>query len=125
MPAQTSPSIFLGLGPSSEASPRQIGRPAGNANYLTSTSAALKQEVNDRPTALVLSQNRVFENQPVGALVGLFTTTDPNNPDDSFTYTLVNTAAAACKDDIFFGTYLNRLVTKVLFNYELRSSRTS
>lgn len=75
--------------------------------------------------ALALSQNWVFENQPVGALVGLFTTTDPNNPDDSFTYTLVNTAAAVCKDDIFFGICLNRLVTKVSFNYELRSSRTS
>ncbi len=56
-----------------------------------SYSEAFMINVNDVaefPTDLVLSNNSINENSPLGAVVGTFSTTDPDNS-DSFTYQLV------------------------------------
>ncbi len=47
---------------------------------------------NSPPSNLVLSQLDFFENQPVGTLIGPFTTTDPDDPNATmlYTYSLVD-----------------------------------
>jgi len=45
-------------------------------------------ELNEGPTDITLSSLTVAENEPVGTVVGTFSTTDPN-VGDTFTYSLV------------------------------------
>ncbi|MFO0813505.1 MAG: hypothetical protein U0796_09815 [Gemmatales bacterium] len=47
------------------------------------------QNVNEAPTAILLSNNSIPQNMPAGTLVGQLSTTDPDQG-DSFTYSLVS-----------------------------------
>ena len=57
-----------------------VAKYLGDGNYKTSDSAVLKQKVNGPPTALALSQNWVFENQPVGPWWGSSRRPIPTTP---------------------------------------------
>ena len=71
--------------------------------------------VNATPTAVALSHDGVAENQPVGTLVGTFSTTDPD-AGDTFTYALVGGDATAFTIDG------NQLKAAAGFNFEAKSS---
>jgi LPXTG-site transpeptidase (sortase) family protein len=77
--------------------------------------------VNDAPTDIGLSNNRVLENQPAGTLVGTLTTTDVDLPADSHTYSLP-TGILGCDGSgnasFQIPTGTNRLETAVSFDYE-------
>ena len=75
--------------------------------------------VNEQPTDISLSNSMVAENEPVGAVVGTFSTTDPDSG-DTFTYTLVSGSGGA--DNTSFDISGNQLKTAESFNYEARDS---
>jgi VCBS repeat-containing protein/predicted outer membrane repeat protein len=72
------------------------------------------------PIDIRLSSASILENQPAGTLVGTFTTTDPNLPDDHHTYTLV--AGSGDTDNDKFMIDGNALRTKASFNYQAKAS---
>ena len=59
---------------------------------------------NVPPTALDLSNQSIFENNTIGTVVGNFSTTDADIPNDSFRYTLVN--GAGPNDNALFSNLL-------------------
>jgi len=75
--------------------------------------------INLPPTNLSLSNNRVAENQPIGTLIGNFTTTDPN-VGNTFKYTLVSGTGST--DNSKFIISGNQLKTNAVFDYESKSS---
>jgi hypothetical protein len=77
---------------------------------------------NVPPTALALSVNTVGENMPVGTVVGNFTTTDADNPNDAFTYSLVS--GSAPNDNALFTIVGNQLETNSVFTAGPRSQYT-
>jgi hypothetical protein len=52
----------------------------------------LRNSVNQKPTNISLSNNKVAEGSPMGTFIGKFTTTDPDPSDTTFTYSLLNNA---------------------------------
>jgi hypothetical protein len=60
-----------------------------------------------------------MENEPIGTLVGTFSTIDPD-AGDTFTYTLV--AGAGSEDNALFSWSGNDLMTEASFNYEVKSN---
>ncbi|NJK39435.1 MAG: hypothetical protein HC835_19800 [Oscillatoriales cyanobacterium RM2_1_1] len=75
--------------------------------------------VNDLPTALNLDSNSVAENQPVGTVIGDFSTVDPDIG-DTHTYSLV--AGAGDTDNSQFSIVNNQLVTQASFDFEAQSA---
>ncbi|MFM7932434.1 MAG: cadherin repeat domain-containing protein, partial [Pirellula sp.] len=75
--------------------------------------------VNDPPTAILLSNASVPENSPIGSAVGSFSTTDADDG-DSHTYSFVSGAGDA--DNTLFVIVGNTLVTRNVFNFESRNS---
>ncbi|GAK55680.1 fibronectin type III domain protein [Candidatus Vecturithrix granuli] len=75
--------------------------------------------VNQAPTNLSLSNSSVAESQPIGTVVGTFTTTDPN-AGDTFTYSLVSGTGSA--DNGSFTISGNTLKTAAIFDYETKNS---
>jgi len=75
--------------------------------------------VNEPPTNITLSASSVAENQPVGTVVGTFTTTDPD-VGQTFTYSLV--AGTGSTDNSSFTIVGNALQTAAIFNYEVKNS---
>jgi len=75
---------------------------------------------NHAPTDLSLSSSSVLENQPVGTVVGTFSTTDPDLPGDVFTYSLVDTTTYP--DNAAFAVVGNQLTTTVGLDYETKNS---
>jgi|GEM_PF-1673884 hypothetical protein len=71
-------------------------------------------DVNEAPTALLLSTNSVLENQPAGTLVGSLSTEDPDDG-DSHTYTLLS----GSEDFQIEGS---ALMTAKPFDYEEKAS---
>ena len=82
--------------------------------------AAYVFDATRAPTDIRLSSASIPENQLAGTLIGAFTTTDPNLPDDSHTYTLV--AGNGDADNASFTIDGNELRTKASFNYEAKAS---
>ncbi|KAF0107644.1 MAG: endonuclease/exonuclease/phosphatase [Anaerolineaceae bacterium] len=70
-------------------------------------------EFNQAPTALNLSNTSVAGNMPVGTLVGLFSTVDPD-AGETFTYTLV--PGAGDTDNASFSIAGDQLRTAAVFN---------
>ncbi|MFZ5879128.1 MAG: S-layer homology domain-containing protein [Chloroflexota bacterium] len=70
---------------------------------------------NVAPTNITLSNHRVTENQPGGALVGLLTTAD-RNPGETFTYTFCGGT-----DDASFQFSGAQLQSNTIFDYETKS----
>ncbi len=75
--------------------------------------------VNESPTDITLSKSSVDENQGVGAVVGNFTTTDPD-AGDSHGYILVSGTGSG--DNGLFTLSGNTLKTAVTFDYEAKST---
>ncbi len=78
-------------------------------------------DVNETPTALVLSPTTIAENQPVGTTVGLLTSTDPD-ASDTATYGLV--AGSGSTDNGSFQIVGNVLRTTQPLNFEAQAAYT-
>ncbi len=76
-------------------------------------------ELNEGPTDITLSSLTVAENEPVGTVVGTFSTTDPN-VGDTFTYSLV--AGTGATDNSSFTIDGNQLKTAEIFDYETKNN---
>lgn len=76
-------------------------------------------DVNEHPTALVLSPSGVAENEPIGTAVGSFITTDP---DAGNTHTLAFATGVGATDNAWFTLSGNTLQTAAVFNFEVKSS---
>ncbi len=90
--------------------------PAGPVNY---SYTILADTENDPPTDISLSNSTVAEGQPVGTVVGTFSTADPN-PGDTHTYSLV--AGAGDTDNGAFTIAGNELRTAEVFDYDAKNS---
>ena len=92
-----------------------------NGNTLTGYNSAqiLAGAPNEAPTNIVLSSESVAENQPVGTLVGSFTTEDPDSG-DTHTYSLVS--GTGDDDNTSFTISTSNLQTAASFNYEIQNS---
>ncbi|MDO7874420.1 cadherin domain-containing protein [Hymenobacter sp. ASUV-10] len=77
--------------------------------------------VNEAPTALSLSPQSVAENAGTNALVGTFTTTDPD-AGNTFTYALVSGAGST--DNLDFAISGSTLLLRSSADYETRNSYT-
>ncbi|NMC54009.1 MAG: hypothetical protein GYA48_10285, partial [Chloroflexi bacterium] len=81
-------------------------------------------DVNEAPTNLALSNASLNENQPVGATVGSFSTSDPDDG-DTHTYSLENPGGACSgADNSAFTITGASLKTTLSFNYEVKNSYT-
>jgi len=78
-------------------------------------------DVNEGPTAILLTADTFPENEPIGTLVGTFATLDPDF-NDSHTYTLV--AGDGSADNGSFQIVGNELRSNAVFDYESRNSYT-
>ncbi|WP_312124592.1 InlB B-repeat-containing protein [Lysinibacillus boronitolerans] len=76
-------------------------------------------ELNEGPTDITLSSLTVAENEPVGTVVGTFSTTDPN-VGDTFTYSLV--AGTGATENSSFTIDGNQLKTAEIFDYETKNN---
>jgi hypothetical protein len=75
--------------------------------------------VNEAPTAVSLSASAVDENRPSAAVVGNFSTTDPD-AGDTFSYALV--AGSGDADNAAFQIVGGELHTAISFDYETQNS---
>ncbi|MGV8049612.1 MAG: Ig-like domain-containing protein [Anaerolineaceae bacterium] len=66
-----------------------------------------------------LSESSVAENEPINTVVGTFSTTGSEDPDNTFTYTLVSGEGAT--DNAKFNILGDKLRTSEIFNYEVMS----
>ena len=93
------------------------GGDAGSNYSITYVDGTLTvTEPNGDPTGISLSNDSVEENQPIGTLVGTFTTADPN-PSDTFTYSFCGGA-----DDASFTIDADMLKTGEVFDFETRDT---
>jgi len=74
---------------------------------------------NESPTNITLSASSIFEEEPVGTVIGNLSTTDPD-VGNTFTYSIVSGFGDA-SDFTISG---NKLVAKTIFDYESKSSYT-
>lgn len=115
-----------------DTSPNYLGSTAALANYdayeinltldyaltaLTLDSAA--PNMNHAPTEIAVSNASVLENEPVGTLVGTFSTADQDDG-DTFAYALV--AGTGSADNAVFSVSGGDLLTATPLNYETRSN---
>ena len=75
--------------------------------------------VNESPSNIRLSSNSILENQPVGTVLGSFSTDDPDVDDVQFIYTLVSGAGSG--DNGSFSIVGDTLRTAASFNYEAKN----
>jgi hypothetical protein len=75
--------------------------------------------VNETPSAISLSSTSISENNAVGAAVGTFSTTDPDDR-DAFTYTLVSGTGST--DNSAFAISASSLNANSAFNFETKNS---
>ncbi|WP_013334240.1 Calx-beta domain-containing protein [Gloeothece verrucosa] len=93
----------------------------GNLVYIANDGQGLqifdvKEFITSGPTDIILSNNAIAENQPIGTVVGSF------NPDGDnvFTYSLVTGTGA--EDNALFTIQGNQLKTNSIFDYEQKNS---
>jgi hypothetical protein len=77
------------------------------------------ENINESPTALKISNNKVDENASVGKTVGLLSTEDPDSG-DSYSYSFVS--GEGDNDNSSFSISDDTLVTAKAFNYESKPS---
>ncbi len=73
-------------------------------------------DINDRPTRIMLSDTAIAENQGAGVLVGTFTSTD----DDTANGHIYSFTGTGNNDNDDFAIVGDQLFTKVVFNFEGR-----
>ncbi len=101
----------------------------GTANFpasmtvLPETVMALSPDevTAKRPTDIKLIPGDINENQPAGTTVGTLSTVDPD-AGNTHTYTLVSKWYRPYPDNAHFSISGNQLVTKTVFDYEVKSS---
>jgi hypothetical protein len=86
--------------------------------FLDASFIIAVNDVPEAPTAIGLSNRTVAENQPIGTIVGIFSTVD-QDATDSFTYTL--TIGTGSQNNALFTVLGNELRTNGRFNFELES----
>ena len=91
----------------------------GGMSFTKTFAISVTTSVNVAPTALVLSNSTIAENAGANALIGSFTTTDPNSS-DAHTYTLV--AGLGGDDNALFTIVGNQLFAVNSFDYETKTS---
>ncbi len=77
-------------------------------------------ETNSPPTALALSANSISENEPVGSLIGTFSSTDADS--DAFTYSLVS--GEGDTDHANFSISGDSLKSNISFDFESQASHS-
>ena len=75
--------------------------------------------VNESPTAIILSKSTIAENVPIGTVIGSFSTIDPD-ASDTFTYSLVSGAGSS--DNAAFALSGNQLRTATSMDFESKAS---
>jgi hypothetical protein len=103
------------------ASPGNLSITVNNPPPGGGTSSALTFVVNDLPSALLLSNSSVAENQASGTAVGSFSTTDTWPSPESHTYALAF-GAGSTDNSSFSLTVGGVLSTAASFNFEVKSS---
>lgn len=95
---------------------------ADSGNPAQTISQALTvtvTNVNETPSDLSLSANLISENQPIGTLIGSFSSTDVD-AGDTFNYSLVTGPGSA--DNSLFAVIGGQLRSASIFDFEARSS---
>ena len=87
--------------------------------YVEKSFTITVNDINEPPTNVTLSQNTVSENVVVGTEIGTFTTSDPDNNN---TYTYIFDVTTPTESTNTFEIVGDKLKTKVLLNYEIKSS---
>jgi ELWxxDGT repeat protein len=80
-----------------------------------------RYQVSEPPTDLTLDDNNVPENSPIDTLVGNFVTTDPDFPNDSFTYRLAPNILLGPDNGLFKITGGQLLTNFPNFNFEMKA----
>lgn len=88
-------------------------------DYIKFTPAASETSLNSQPTDISLSNSTVTENQPAGASVGTFGTTDP---DAGNTFTCALVSGAGDTNNASFTNSGNTLQTTAAFDFETQNS---
>ncbi|QSV55193.1 MAG: DUF4347 domain-containing protein [Dolichospermum sp. UKL201] len=91
----------------------------GSGLQIIDVSEFTNLPTNQAPTNLTLSNSNIAENQAINAVVGNFTTTDPDTG-NTFTYSLVTGTGAT--DNSLFTITNNQLKTNSVFDYETKNS---
>ncbi|TJZ63051.1 T9SS type B sorting domain-containing protein [Sphingobacterium olei] len=91
----------------------------GGNNVVVGTVNVNITPVNDAPTDILLDNNSVAENEPVGIVVGLFSAIDVDNG-DTFTYTLV--PGSGDGGNSAFSIEGNELRTAAVFDFDVQNS---
>jgi murein DD-endopeptidase MepM/ murein hydrolase activator NlpD len=89
--------------------------------FIEKAFTILISDVNEHPTAVILSNATVKENQPAGTTIGDFSATDPD-AGDSHRFTLVSGSGSA--DNPAFKINGSLLQTNTVFDFEKRSTYT-
>ncbi len=91
----------------------------GNSGTFSKAFTIFVKDINNVPTDMVLSNNIVSENTPIGTEVGFLTTTDAD-AGDNHTYSLV--AGIGDTNNMSFSISANKILTNTAFNVNIRSS---
>jgi hypothetical protein len=86
------------------------------SNESACDNGSYEDKGNQSPTYIMLSHSNINENQPVGALIGTLSTTDPD-VNDTFTYSFCSGA-----DDASFQISGDNLQSAETFDFETKSS---
>jgi len=97
----------------------RISTDDGNGGTFEQSFAITVTDANDAPTAIAIDSSTVAENLAAGALVGTFTTTDPDIA-DVHSYALV--AGVGDTDNASFAISSDQLVTTAVFDFETQSA---
>lgn len=91
-----------------------------NAFTLFVTDQISENDTSDlhKPTDIILSNNMVDENMPVGTMLGVLSTVDPD-PSGSHSYSLIPGDGSI--DNPYFKITSNQLLTAGVFDYEKRN----
>ena len=92
-----------------------------NDAFVDQVFAIAVNNVNETPTAIILSNSSIAENEPVGTMVGLLTATDPDIG-NTFTYTLVTGDGST--DNASFSIEGGQLKTGASFDFETKTDHT-
>ena len=90
----------------------------GNGGVFSKQFTITITDANDAPTDITLDNSSVAENQPAGAIVGYFSTTDPD-ANDSYVYTLA--AGPGDTGNAAFTISSDQLLTAAPFDFESQS----
>ena len=121
LPAQYAAGTWS-YGPLSDIDPsnNQFGMSVASFSDFTAKS----QAVNTPPSDIALSNQTINENQPSNTAVGTLSTTDPDLPPQSFTYSLVDTPACPGTHNTAFNIAGDQLRSSIIFDHETQNSYT-